>query len=270
MPLCSKFTSLILIGFAAILSCAAQQSIASYAIGSVYGTTPYVSISIPGANTASIGINEYNVAHFDDQQTRIVSFNRKGIGSITKTTSLEKSVFKVILNDSKWDVVEVAFADAPGAIASEINKELARRSTSYSSNGNGSVLISTGIPARKSTVLILENDSLDASCSAIAQVVKGALVDQFELLERAELEGLIDEQKLSMSGLVSEEESIEAGRILGAQFASRLSCTGLDGQYLVTLEFINCETSAIEGVLTVSAANIAGVAQLIQGELQSN
>ena len=93
---------------------------------------------------------------------------------------------------------------------------------------------------------------------------------RFELLERAELAGLVDEQKLSMSGLVSEEESIEAGRILGAQFASRLSCIGLDGQYLVTLEFINCETSAIEGVLTVSAANIAGVAQLIQGELQEN
>ena len=91
---------------------------------------------------------------------------------------------------------------------------------------------------------------------------------QFVLLERGELAGLVEEQKLSMSGLVSEEESIKAGRILGAQFASRLSCTGLDGQYLlITLEFINCETSAIEGVLTVSAANIAGVAKLIQGEL---
>ena len=267
MPLSSKFISLLLIGFAAIQSCAAQQSVASYAVGSVYGTTPYVSISIPGANTASIGINEYNVAHFDDQQRRTVTFNRKGMGSITRTASLEKSVFKVILKDSRWDVVEVTYTDAPSAIVSEIEQELAKRTTSKSSDVNGSVLISTGIPSKESTVLVLENDGLDASCSAIAQVVKGALVGRFELLERGELAGLVEEQKLSMSGLVSEEESIEAGRILGAQFASRLSCTRLDGQYLVTLEFINCETSAIEGVLTVSAANVAGVAQLIQGEL---
>ena len=270
MPLSSKFISLLLIGFAAIQNSDAQQSIASYAVGSVYGTTPYVSFSILGVNTASIGINEYNVVHFDDQQRRTVTFNRKGLGSITRTASLEKSVFKVILRDSRWDVVEVAFTDAPSAIASEIEQKWAKRSTSNPSASNGSVLISTGIPSKESTVLVLENDELNASCSAIAQLVKGALVGRFELLERAELAGLVDEQKLSMSGLVSEEESIEAGRILGAQFASRLSCTGLDGQYLVTLEFINCETSAIEGVLTVSAANIAGVAQLIQGELQDN
>lgn len=270
MPWASKFISILLIAFAAIQSCEAQQSIASFAVGSVYGTTPYVSISIPGANTASIGINEYNMAHFDDQQRRVVTFKRKGIGSITRTASHEKSVFKVILRDLKWDVVEVAYADAPSAIASEIDRELAKRSNSNSSDRNGSVIISSHIPSKKSTVLFLENDGLDASCSAIAQVVKGALVGQFELLERGELAGLIEEQKLSMSGLVPEEESIKAGRILGAQFASRLSCTGLDGQYLVTLEFINCETSAIEGVLTVSAANIAGVAQLIQGEFQSN
>ena len=267
MPSSSKFIYFLLLCFATIQSSDAQQSIASYAVGSVYGTTPYVSVSTPGANTSSIGINEYSVVHFDDPQRRVVTFNRKGIGSITRTASQEKSVFKVILRDSRWDVVEVAYTDAPSAIVSEIDQELAKRSTSKSSDGNGTVLISTGIPSKESTVLVLENDGLDASCSAIAQVVKGALVGRFELLERGELAGLVEEQKLSMSGLVSEEESIEAGRILGAQFASRLSCTGLDGQYLVTLEFINCETSAIEGVLTVSAANIAEVAELVQGEL---
>lgn len=267
MSCVSKLVAVFPLVFATTINVIAQQSIASYTVGSVFGTTPFVTVSTAGTNPASIGINEYSISHFDELKSRALIFNRKGIGSITRTASKEKTVFKVVLKDSRWEVIEVAFESAPEIISAEMTGEFAMRSSSKISSDNGSVLISTGIPKKQSTVLVLEGGDLDISCNAISQVVKGAMVERFELLDRNDLQRLIEEQKLSLSGIVSEEASIEAGRIYGAQYASRMSCTGLDGQYLVTIEFINCETSAIEGVLTVSSSNIAGVSQLIWAEL---
>ena len=78
---------------------------------------------------------------------------------------------------------------------------------------------------------------------------------------------MLREQQLSMSGLVSESDKIEAGNIVGAQFTVRLNCTNLDGHFLVTLEFINSETSSIEGVLTISASMINVVTELLLREI---
>ena len=42
--------------------------------------------------------------------------------------------------------------------------------------------------------------------------------DVFQVIERIELQGLVDEQSLGMTGLISDETAVEAGNLSGAQY----------------------------------------------------
>lgn len=271
MSLLTKFSRGIAIALFSLSSeSSAQQVIACYTVGLATNSTPYVSVQIEGEKSESIEINEYTLAIFDEITSKTVTFNRRGIGSITRIATDENSIFKVVIDDFNWEVIPILPDEVPHAILEEMNEKRSVMKSSKITDSLGSVLISKGIPARDCTILVLDVDDLNAPCIAISQVIRGGLFNRFELLERNDLAGLLEEQKLSMTGLVSEEVTLSAGRIVGAQYASRISCTGLDGQYLITLEFIDCETSSIEGILTVSSPNITGAAQLILSELNVN
>lgn len=245
----------------------AQQAVAYYCVGDVVNTTPFVSVFIDNAPVKSVGINEYHVVGAQDRSTHSVDFKRKGLGTISKNTSHPQTVFQIVLHDASWEVNEISAEEAPRLVLESLENEMFTLSETQTSSGQGSVLVNFGVPPPSSSVLLLFDTEDNSSCQAIAQIAKGILASQFKVLEREDLEQLLREQQLSMSGLVSESDKIEAGNIVGAQFAVRLNCTNLDGHFLVTLEFINSETSSIEGVLTISASTISVVTELLLREI---
>lgn len=245
----------------------AQQAVAYYCTGDVINTTPYVSVFIDKAPVKSVGINEYHVVGSEGMSTCSVNFKRKGLGTITKNISNPQTIFQIVLRDASWEVQEISAGEAPRLVLESLEKKISALSETQTSSRQGSVLVNFGVPPPSSSVLLLFDVEDNSQCQAIAQIAKGILASQFQVLDREDLEKLLSEQQLSMSGLVSEDDKIEAGNVVGAQFAVRLNCTNLDGNFLVTLEFINSETSSIEGVLTLSSSTISGAAELLLGEI---
>ena len=238
---------------------------AYYCVGDVVNTTPFVSVFIDNAPVKSVGINEYHVVGAQDRSTHSVDFKRKGLGTISKNTSNPQAIFQIVLRDASWEVYEVPAEEAPRLVLESLENEMS--AFSETSSGQGSVLVNFGVPPPSSSVLLLFDTEDNSSCQAMAQIAKGILASQFKVLEREDLEQLLREQQLSMSGLVSESDKIEAGNIVGAKFAVRLNCTNLDGHFLVTFEFINSETSSIEGVLTISASTMSVATELLLREI---
>lgn len=245
----------------------AQQAVAYYCVGDVVSTTPYVSVFTDNAPVKSVGINEYHVIGFEGMNPHSIKFKRKGLGTIFKNALNPQTIFQIVLRDASWEVHEISAEEAPRLVLESLEHEMSTFTEVQNSSRQGSVLVNFGVPPPSSSVLLLFDAEDNSPCKAIAQIAKGVLASQFQVLEREELEQLLKEQQLSMSGLVSESDKIEAGNVVGAQFAVRLNCANLDGHFLVTLEFINSETSSIEGVLTFSAVTISGVAELLLREV---
>jgi TolB-like protein len=67
------------------------------------------------------------------------------------------------------------------------------------------------------------------------------------VVERAELNKTLDEQKLSASGLVKEAEAVEVGRLTGAKLIVLGSVVELDSTLLLTARIISTETGKLVG-----------------------
>lgn len=64
------------------------------------------------------------------------------------------------------------------------------------------------------------------------------------VIERVEIDQLLESQKIAVSGLVSDEQAVRIGRLLGAQYAVTGSIILAGGQARLDLRMIDIETSA--------------------------
>ncbi|MCJ7812186.1 CsgG/HfaB family protein, partial [bacterium] len=79
-------------------------------------------------------------------------------------------------------------------------------------------------------------------------------VEALQVVERQKLRSLIDELKLSQSGILSEESSVEVGKMLGAQHL-------VFGSYMVTPDKkirIDVRIVKVETGLTIKASQVTG------------
>lgn len=126
------------------------------------------------------------------------------------------------------------------------------------------LLISIPLAAVEKTLAVLdfENNSLmnpeqyQPLAKGLSEIMITELkqVESIHVVERQKLRTVIDELKLSQSGIVSEESSVEAGKMLGAQhlvFGSYL--VTLDKKIRIDVRIINVETG-----LTVKASQVTG------------
>lgn len=90
--------------------------------------------------------------------------------------------------------------------------------------------------------------------------------NKFEVVERSELERVLSEQRLGLSGLVSESSAIRVGEMLGADFLLLGSITNAEilytvnrncylyvGKVTANVKIVETETGAIIGSITESA-----------------
>ena len=79
---------------------------------------------------------------------------------------------------------------------------------------------------------------------ALAEVVEGALLSNYGVVERRHLEEILDEQRLAMSGLLLEDSDFaQAGCLAGAQGTVLASYGCLQGQTKLQIKLVDCSTS---------------------------
>jgi len=97
----------------------------------------------------------------------------------------------------------------------------------------------------------------DAAVS-LGKAIAAMLVTEFsgreglQVIERAELNELLREQDLALSGRVDESSAVEIGKLLGVQYVITGQATDIVGNLRMDIRAIDVETSEIVAVLKMS------------------
>jgi len=79
----------------------------------------------------------------------------------------------------------------------------------------------------------------------IAHNVEGVLLDRYEIVERSDIEVLLEEQRLSLAGLIDEQTTVEAGKNIGAQGVVIVQAGCIHEMETIYVKLINSESSEI-------------------------
>lgn len=246
-----------------------QQIILVYCVGETYSDSPYVTASTLGEVSQSLGINEFISFEFDEVNSRNVEFSRQGCETKTILLDDDVSIVQIRLKNAMWGIQSMREQDVPSVLIEELHKiqslnDRKRQRRTSTSPGHYSILVADGIPPEGKELIIFKSNFSDSNCVACTHLMRATLVSRFGVLDRADLQAVLDEQKLGMSGLTGDDEQIAAGEILGAEYGARPTCISTEGTIIFTLEFINLETTAIEGVVSLSASNLLGVSNALE------
>lgn len=246
-----------------------QQIILVYCVGETYSDSPYVTASTLGEVSQSLGINEFISFEFDEVNSRNVEFSRQGCETKTILLDDDVSIVQIRLKNAIWGIQSMREQDVPSVLIEELHKiqslnDRKRQRRTSTSPGHYSILVADGIPPEGKELIIFKSNFSDSNCVACTHLMRATLVSRFGVLDRADLQAVLDEQKLGMSGLTGDDEQIAAGEILGAEYGARPTCISTEGTIIFTLEFINLETTAIEGVVSLSASNLLGVSNALE------
>jgi hypothetical protein len=88
-----------------------------------------------------------------------------------------------------------------------------------------------------------EGASRDAA--DLLPLAETALLGNYQVLEREMIDEALEEVRLSLSGITSEEHVLEAGRIKNAQAYAFIERICVDQEYALRLKLIDCETTEL-------------------------
>lgn len=111
-------------------------------------------------------------------------------------------------------------------------------------------------------------DGTSSSADGLAQLAALKLMNKYTLLERSQLEALIEEQKLGASGLVEESTIVDLGKIQGSDgiVLCQESCVG--GSPMQTVKLLNCVTGEQEWIASSFDSNAINIFEAILQELE--
>jgi TolB-like protein len=125
-----------------------------------------------------------------------------------------------------------------------------------------SVQARTALAQDLPTVAVLDFAGLmmgDGSAAVpLGKTVSAMLVTEFsdregiQVIERQQLQEMLREQDLALSGRVDESSAIEVGRLLGAQYVLTGQATDIVGNLRMDIRAVDVETSEIVAVLKMS------------------
>lgn len=101
----------------------------------------------------------------------------------------------------------------------------------------------------------------------LASYVEGSLLGYYEIVERRNLERVLDEQKLALSGIMFEKSTVEAGCNIGAQgiIFTEFGCIG--GEETIQVKLVDCQTSELYWSATGHGSSILDVVREIKANL---
>ena len=133
----------------------------------------------------------------------------------------------------------------------------------------------TAVPAKASppTVAILNYDvtapDMETLGPQIADILTARLSgeDAFQLVERAKLGKILEEQKLKLIGLADQEKAVEVGKLLGAQLMVIGKVFPMDKRLVFVTKLVGVETGRVKGTIrTVEASKAMSEAILEVGD----
>lgn len=110
----------------------------------------------------------------------------------------------------------------------------------------GAQSVSEGV---KAAFLDFENINMDPALDYLGGIIKGLLLydlsrnQYIKLVNRAELEDVLDEQNLRLSGLSDESSAMKVGKILGADWLVKGEFIYLGKDVLITISLIEVESA---------------------------
>jgi hypothetical protein len=104
----------------------------------------------------------------------------------------------------------------------------------------------------------------------IASFTEGSLLGLYNVVERRNLERVLDEQKLALSGLIYERSAVEAGCNVGAQGIIFTEYGCLTGQETIQLKLVDCQTSELYWSATGVNATAKETLDKVREELTKN
>jgi len=125
------------------------------------------------------------------------------------------------------------------------------------------------------TVAVLPIDGKDCngemiSGQDIASFTEGSLLGLYNVVERRNLERVLDEQKLALSGLIYEKSAVEAGCNVGAQGIIFTEYGCLTGQETIQLKLVDCQTSELYWSATGVNATAKETLDKVREEITKN
>lgn len=255
-----------------------QQSLVFiYNTGSTVSTTPYVKVENLNKNIGSIDIGEYLTA-FSEKGITTFHFTRQGLGTKSiKVNIQEDNVFiKTTINDGRWSVIQQNKSEISQQIISLCNslisdKELADKISS-TSNHLASYFESSGtLPMDQSSIVLMSNE-INSCCNSskdlTLDMVSIGLSEKYNLIDRTQLDAIIEEQRLQLSGLTNDDKAIQAGMIVGAQYSVIVNCSCMDGGPAYSIKFINCETSEVSYSAIFQTESLSMVPGVLKSKLK--
>jgi hypothetical protein len=125
------------------------------------------------------------------------------------------------------------------------------------------------------TVAVLPIDGIDCSGKTvsgqdIASFAEGSLLGIYNVVERRNLERVLDEQKLALSGILFEKSAVEAGCNVGAQGIIFTEYGCLTGQEVIQLKLVDCQTSELYWSATGINATAKQLLDKVREELEKD
>lgn len=111
---------------------------------------------------------------------------------------------------------------------------------------------------------------------AISAMLVTELSDRpgMRVIERAQLQDILQEQRLSLSGRVDESTAIEVGRMLGAQYVIKGQATSVASMLRMDMQAVDVETSEVREVQKLTGATdelltlVVRIADLFTSQLE--
>ena len=93
-------------------------------------------------------------------------------------------------------------------------------------------------------------NGIQADAQGLAQLVSVKLMSEYKILDRSNLTALIDEQKLSLSGLTDESTVLSLGKLKGAEGVLFCQESCLSEQQILTVKLLDCTSGEQKWIAT--------------------
>ena len=255
-----------------------QQSLVFiYNTGSTVSTTPYLKVEHMEKNLGSIGIGEY-LTEFSEKGITSFHFTRQGLGTKTIKINIQEDItfIKTIIKDGRWSILQLTQLEMPTQIMSLchslISENKLEDEQASAHEVSSSYFASSGVsPSSQSSIVLMSNE-IDLCCNSskdlILDMISIGLSEKYNLIDRTQLDAIIEEQRLQLSGLTNDDKAIQAGMIVGAQYSVIANCSCMDGGPAYSIKFINCETSEVSYSAIFQTESLSMVPGVLKSKLE--
>ena len=189
-----------------------------------------------------------------------IALGRRGLQGIEfriEPNGKEIRVFQIRLSEARWSVNEKKQGEIPSGIWALCDDLLSveKEAVTRQEKTRDLVDVSGTPPLVGTTILVLPNGT--EQCCQISSDLLGELTSigfqkNYTVIDRENLDRILEEQKIQLSGLVNSEFAVEAGQLTGAQNVVISQCYCNEEEAIYAVKIINCETSEVQATALFS------------------